>query len=200
LNELQGVIVTLPDTLRTRFRGLNGKQAAKQAARLRETRDETAVAVWVLRQIARRVRHLSSEIDEIDRQLETITNGLVPELLEECGVGPVCAAQLVVSSGDPNRMSSEASFAALAGTSPVQASSGLQQRHRLNRGGDRKLNRALHIIALSRARRDPRTTAYYQRLLREGKTPREARRCLKRQLARYFYHRLQANPTLTLTT
>jgi transposase len=196
LNELQGVIVTLPDTLRTRFRGLNGKQAA----RLRETRDETAVAVWVLRQIARRVRHLSSEIDEIDRQLETITNGLVPELLEECGVGPVCAAQLVVSSGDPNRMSSEASFAALAGTSPVQASSGLQQRHRLNRGGDRKLNRALHIIALSRARRDPRTTAYYQRLLREGKTPREARRCLKRQLARYFYHRLQANPTLTLTT
>ena len=199
LNELQGVIVTVPDSLRRRFRGLDGKQAAKQAARLRPRTDETAVVVFVLRRIALRIRQLSDEIDELDRQLHTITNELVPELLEECGVGPVCAAQLVVSSGDPSRMRSEASFAALAGTSPVQASSGLQQRHRLNRGGDRQLNRALHIVALNRVRRHPQTAAYYQRLLSEGKTPREARRCVKRQLARYFYQRLKTSPNLALT-
>jgi transposase len=199
LNELQGVIVTLPEALRARFRGLNGKQAAKLAIKMRDRTGATAVAVAVLRRIAVRVRQLTAEIDEIDRQLETITAELVPELLAECGVGPVCAAQLLVSSGDPTRMHSEASFAALAGTSPVDASSGLQQRHRLNRGGDRQLNRALHVIALNRVRRHPQTAAYYQRLLSEGKTPREARRCVKRQLARYFYRQLQTTTKLGLT-
>jgi len=105
---------------------------------------------------------------------------LVPELLDECGVGALSAAQLLVSSGDPTRMRNEAAFAALAGTSPVDASSGKQQRHRLNRGGDRQLNRALHVITLARVRHEPPTAAYYQRLLDTGKTPREARRCIKR--------------------
>jgi transposase len=199
LNQLQAVIVTAPDAVQARFRGLDGKQAAKQAARLRSRTDETAVVVFVLRRIALRIRQLSDEIDELDQQLHTITNELVPELLEECGVGPVCAAQLIVSSGDPSRMRSEASFAALAGTSPVQASSGQTQRHRLNRGGDRQLNRTFHIVALNRVRRHPQTAAYYQRLLSEGKTPREARRCVKRQLARYFYQRLKTSPNLALT-
>jgi len=199
LNELQAAIVTGPETLRSRFRGLDGKQVAKAAAKLRERRDETAVAITVLRRIAVRARQLSCEIDEIDEQLETITSELVPDLLQECGVGPVCAAQLVVSSGDPSRMHSEASFAALAGTSPVQASSGQTQRHRLNRGGDRQLNRALHVIALTRIRYHEPTASYYQRLLTAGKTPREARRCVKRQLARYFHQRLQASPNLALT-
>jgi transposase len=197
LNELQAAIVTGPETLRGRFRGLDGKQAAKAAAKLRERRDESAVAVAVLRRIAVRIRQLSREIAEIDDQLETITSDLVPELLAECGVGPVCAAQLVVSSGDPSRMRSEASFAALAGTSPVEASSGQIRRHRLNRGGDRQLNRALHVIALNRIRHDPDTRAYQQRLLGRGKTPREARRCVKRLLARRYYHQLRANPLLT---
>jgi len=199
LNELQAAIVTGPETLRSRFRGLNGKQAAKLALKLRGRNGETAVAAVVVRRIAVRIRQLNCEICEIDDQLATITSELVPELLEECGVGPVCAAQLVVSSGDPSRMHSEASFAALAGTSPVQASSGLQQRHRLNRGGDRQLNRTFHIIALNRTRRHPPTAAYYQRLLSEGKTPREARRCVKRQLARYFHQRLKTSPNLALT-
>ena len=140
-----------------------------------------------------------SEIDELERELEAIVTRLVPELLAESGVGPVCAAQLVVSSGDPTRMASEASFAALAGTSPVQASSGLQQRHRLNRGGDRQLNRALHVIALNRIRWHPQTAAYHQKLLATGKTPREARRCVKRTLARYFHHRLHDDPRPGLT-
>jgi transposase len=97
-------------------------------------------------------------------------------------------------------MTSEASFAALAGTSPVDASSGRQRRHRLNRGGDRQLNWALHVIALARIHHHPQTAAYYERLLARGRTAREARRCVKRALARYFYRRLRALPTLALTT
>jgi transposase len=94
-------------------------------------------------------------------------------------------------------MRSEAAFAALAGTSPVDASSGRQRRHRLNRGGDRQLNRTLHVIALARVRHDRETAAYHERLLGSGKTDREARRCIKRALARHFYHRLSANSALT---
>jgi transposase len=97
-------------------------------------------------------------------------------------------------------MASEASFAALAGTNPLDASSGQQRRHRLNRGGDRQLNRALHVIALARIHHHAETTAYYQRLLTTGKTARQARRCIKRALARYFYRRLREIPTPALTT
>jgi transposase len=97
-------------------------------------------------------------------------------------------------------MTSEASFAALAGTSPVDASSGKQQRHRLNRGGDRQLNWALHVIALQRVHRHAETAAYYQRLLSAGKTSREAKRCVKRALARRLYHQLRQLPPTPLTT
>jgi transposase len=93
-------------------------------------------------------------------------------------------------------MRSEASFAALAGTSPVDASSGKQRRHRLNRGGDRQLNWALQVVALPRIRHQAETGAYHQRLLAAGKTTREARRCVKRALARHFYKRLRETPTL----
>lgn len=198
LNQLQAVVVTAPEELRSKLGGLNGHKLARQAAGLRERQDETIVR-GVLRRLARRVRSLDEELAELDRELEAILSQLVPELLAESGVGPVCAAQLVVSSGDPTRMTSEASFAALAGASPVQASSGLTRRHRLNRGGDRQLNRALHVISLNRARWHPETAAYHQRLLASGKTPREARRCLKRMLARYFHRRLQEIPALALT-
>src|SRR5207302_4822121 len=129
---------------------------------------EGAVLGGVLRRLGRRVHNLDSELAQLECELEAIVSTLVPELLAEVGVGPVCAAQLVVSSGDPARMVSEASFAALAGTSPVDASSGRQQRHRLNRGGDRQLSRALHVIALSRVRWHAPTPAYHQRLLAAG--------------------------------
>jgi len=199
LNQLQAVVVTAPDELRSRLRGLNGHKLARAVGRLRERQEENTLVRGVLRRIARRVRSLDEELAELDRELEAIVSRLVPELLSESGVGPVCAAQLVVSSGDPTRMASEASFAALAGTSPVQASSGLTRRHRLNRGGDRQLNRALHVISLNRARWHPETAAYHQKLLASGKTPREARRCVKRMLARYFHRRLQEIPALVLT-
>jgi transposase len=97
-------------------------------------------------------------------------------------------------------MKSEASFAALAGTSPVDASSGKQQRPRLNRGGDRQLNWALHVIALQRVRYHTETREYYQRLLAAGKTTREAKRCIKRALARRLYHQLRPLPQTPLTT
>ncbi len=197
LNQLSALVVTAPEPLRVRLSKLSGERLARAAARLRPGAD---VGAAVLQRLGRRVERLSHEVLEVDRKLLEILTEVAPALLAECGVGPVCAAQLLVSSGDPKRMTSEASFAALAGTSPLDASSGQQRRHRLNRGGDRQLNRALHMIALARIHHHAETTAYYQRLLATGKTAREARRCVKRALARYFYRRLRQIPISALTT
>ena len=120
LNQLHA-IVTLPEGLRDRLRGLHGKRPTRPCSCARRARAPPGRGAARDR---RRVQQLSREIASVDEQLEQITTDLVPDLLAECGVGPVCAAQLVVSSGDPSRMRNEASFAALAGTSPVQASSG----------------------------------------------------------------------------
>jgi len=197
LNQLHAVLVTAPDHLRERLGALSGDRLAGAAARLRPSAE---VMNGVLRRLGRRVERLSREAAEAERALAAVVAEVAPTLLEESGVGPVCGAQLLVSSGDPGRMRSEASFAALAGTSPVDASSGKQRRHRLNRGGDRQLNWALHVVALARIRHHAETGAYYQRLLAAGKTPREARRCVKRALARHFYRRLRELSTLPLTT
>jgi transposase len=197
LNQLSALLVTAPDQMRERLGALSGERLARAAARLRPCADVTND---VLRRLGRRVERLSKEVAETEHELAALLAEVAPDLLQECGVGPVCAAQLLVSSGDPNRMTSEASFAALAGTSPVDASSGQQRRHRLNRGGDRQLNWALHVIALARIHHHAETAAYYQRLLATGKTAREARRCIKRALARYFYRRLREMTTVALTT
>src|SRR5215207_1548156 len=197
LNQLSAVLVTAPDHIRERLAGLSGERLARAAARLRSRPDVTD---GVLRRLGQRVERLSREVAEAERALAELLAEVAPDLLEECGVGPVCGAQLLVSSGEPGRMRSEASFAALAGTSPVDASSGKQRRHRLNRGGDRQLNWALHVVALARIRHHPTTAAYYQRLLAAGKTTREARRCVKRALARHFYRRLREMSALPLTT
>ena len=194
LNQLHALVITSPPQLRARLERLHGLPLAKRAAVLRCSGD----AVAVLRRLGRRVLALAEEIEIVDRELRQLVRAVAPALLEECGVGPVCAAQLLVSSGNPDRMRSEAAFAALSGTSPVDASSGRQQRHRLNRGGDRQLNSALHVIALNRKRAHPATRAYYQRVLASGKTKREALRCVKRTLARYFYAQLKAVATLDL--
>lgn len=197
LNQLGAVLVTAPDDVRERLGGLSGERLDHAAARLRSRPD---VRNGVLRRLGQRVERLSKEVAEAERALAELLAALAPALLAECGVGPVCGAQLLVSSGDPGRMRSEASFAALAGTSPVEASSGVQRRHRLNRGGDRQLNWALHVVALQRIRHHPETNGYYQRLLAAGKSTREARRCVKRVLPRHFYHRLREMPRLALTT
>jgi transposase len=199
LNQLHAAVLTGPAELRERLDGLRGEKLLRRCQRLRTANERDQTLASVLRRLARRAALLAAELAQLEAELEPIVSALVPELLEECGVGPICAAQLVVSSGDPSRMRSEASFAALAGTSPVEASSGPIRRHRLNRGGDRQLNAALHVIARTRCRCHPETRAYYQRLLERGKTRREALRCVKRTLARHLYRHLAANPTLSAT-
>ncbi len=197
-NQLQALLVTAPSELRERLGRLSGEALVRRCRRLRPRVEHEQVLVCVLRRLAARVQALARELAELDQELERIVSTLAPELLDECGVGPICAAQLIVSSGDPTRMKSEASFAALAGTSPVEASSGPLRRHRLNRGGDRQLNWALYVIARARIRFHGETRAYYERLLARGKSSREALRCVKRMLARLFYRLLVHNPALTL--
>jgi transposase len=148
-----------------------------------------------LKRLAQRIVSLERELADIDRELTELTRALCPQLLDHTGVGPLCAAQLLVSTAQPHRMRSEPAFAALAGVSPVEASSGPIKRHRLNRSGDRQLNWALHMSALNRIRYHPETRAYYQRQLDRGKTKREALRIVKRALARRLYRTLTATTT-----
>jgi transposase len=131
---------------------------------------------------------LDAEIIDLDRQLARLVKQARPDLLALKGVGTETAAQLLITCGDnPDRLTSQAAFASLCGVSPVPASSGKTQRHRLNRGGDRQANRALYLIALFRTVHDPRTRAYVQRRTRQGRTKREILRCLKRYIARELY-------------
>jgi transposase len=129
--------------------------------------------------------------------LQTIVNQIAPGLTERRGIGAVTAAQAIVSFSHPGRCRSDAAFAALSGTSPLQASSGKTVRHRLNRGGDRALNSAIHTIAMTRMRCCPTTKNYVARRIAEGKSSREIQRCLKRYIARELYRALNASTTPT---
>ena len=131
-------------------------------------------------------------------QLQAIVDDMAPGLTDRRGIGPVTAAQVIVGFSHPGRCRNDAAFAALSGTSPLEASSGRTVRHRLNRGGDRALNSALHTIAMTRMRCCPSTKAYVARRTAEGKTTREIRRCLKRYIARELYRALTA--TMAATT
>jgi transposase len=133
------------------------------------------------------IRGIDRELVDNKQQLAAVVTDLAPHLLAKLGVGPVSAAQAIVSWSHPGRCRDEAAYAALAGASPIPASSGRIVRHRLNRGGDRHLNRALHDILLTRWRRCQRTHAYIARRRAEGKTDPEIRRCLKRYIARELY-------------
>ena len=133
-----------------------------------------------LRRCAQRVHALEAEANALETELEQLVRGLVPHLLAEPGVGPISAAQLYVSWSHPGRLRNEGAFAMLGGAAPIPASSGQTVRYRLNRGGDRQLNCALHTIVLSRLMHDPATRAYAARRAADGKTPREIKRCLKR--------------------
>jgi transposase len=136
--------------------------------------------------VARRHQELAAEIARLDVALEELLSHAAPQqLLAKQGVATVVAATLLATAGDnPSRFRREASFAALCGASPVDASSGKQLRHRLNRGGDRQANSALWTIAMTRLAHDPRTKAYAARRTTEGKTKKEIIRCLKRYIAR----------------
>jgi transposase len=189
VNQLQAAIVTLDPPLRAQLRPL------KPAALASTLSDKHQPQLTPLRRLAHRIVTLEQELAEADHELAELTRALCPRLLDQPGVGPVCAAQLLVSTAHPDRIRSEPAFAALAGVSPVEASSGPTKRHRLNRSGDRQLNWALHMTALNRIRYHAETRAYYQRQLDRGKTRREAIRIIKRALARRLYRTLIAAAT-----
>jgi transposase len=198
IGQLKGLIINAPDQLRQQLRQLSTDEQLTRCARLRSARSHTIelqATIVALRLAARRALALGAEADELEARLQPLVQGLAPALLAEPGVGVITAAQILNAWSHPGRFRSEAAFASLAGTAPVPASSGKLIRHRLNRGGDRQLNRALHTIALSRLTHHPETKHYAARRTAEGKTAREIRRCLKRHLARRLYRILETSAT-----
>ncbi|MFD6826856.1 transposase [Streptomyces sp. NPDC060085] len=146
-------------------------------------------AAHTLKLLARRIQHLTEEIEDLTTRIREVITQHNPQLLECYGVGPDTAATLLIAAGDnPERLRSEASFAALCGASPVEPSSGKTRRRRLNRGGNRQANSALYTIVLTRLRWDTRTRGYIDKRISQGKTRREALRCLKRYVAREIHH------------
>ncbi|MFL6163372.1 MAG: IS110 family transposase [Jatrophihabitantaceae bacterium] len=192
-NQLKALLLTGDDTDRQLARRRVSEQLLTTLIRRRPPRNATrmqAVRQHELRRLAQTVLDTIRQLTINKRQLREIVTDMAPGLLEQSGIGPVSAAQSIVSYGQPGRVNNQAAFAALAGVSPLEASSGRTVRHRLNRGGDRKLNRAIHTIAVNRMRTDPTTRAYVTRRRAEGKTDREIRRCLKRYIARELYRTL----------
>ena len=199
LCQLRDLLITTPEPLRSELRTLTPARLVRRLAATRPggRRDpELRGSLLALRSIAHRVLQLTAEERELAREIETLTRTLAPQLLDQTGIGPHAAAQLVLSWSHQGRIHSEAAFARLAGAAPIPASSGQTIRYRLDRSGDRKLNRALHMILVTRKRTHPATIAYIERRLAEGKTRREANRCLKRYLARSLYRLLEHGPPL----
>jgi len=160
-------------------------------------RDEQTVQLRIARELVGRCRTLTKTILALDRELDQRTQTLAPRLLRLPGCGPVSAAKLLGEIGPIDRFRSDAQLARHAGVAPLDASSGKHQRHRLDRGGNRQLNCALHRIAITQGRIHPPARAYLERKQSEGKSRREAIRCLKRQLARTIYTTLKNEPSLT---
>lgn len=195
--QLHALVVAAPEVLRAAFRGRSTATMTTTAARLRARPawdGHTATTATVLRALARRVITLQAEARGHEQAMAVIVRAWRPDLLEAPGVGVIVAAQVLTSWSHPGRIRSEAAFAMLAGTAPIPASSGLRTRHRLNRTGDRQLNRALHVIALSRTRYHQPTRDYIERRRAQGKTDREIRRCLKRYIARDLFRQLEHGP------
>src|SRR4051794_41575029 len=192
--QLHALVVTAPERVRGKFRGQSTRVMITTAHRLRTPpvgNAELTAALTVLRALARRIRFLEAEALDHERTIRALVRSWRPDLLELPGVGPIVAATVLTSWSHPGRCRDEAAFAMLAGTAPIPASSGQPVRYRLNRSGDRQLNRALHAIALSRLRYDPVTRAYADRRRAQGKTDREIKRCLKRYIARQLYRQLE---------
>jgi transposase len=196
--QLHALVTAAPEGVRARFRGQHTRAMVTTAARLRPAASaadlEVATALTVLRELARRARFLEAEALGHEAAIRTLVRAWRPDLLELTGVGPIVAATVLTAWSHPGRCRDDAAFAMLAGAAPIPASSGKTVRHRLNRAGDRQLNRALHTIALCRLQRDPRTRAYADRRRAQGKTDREIKRCLKRYIARELYRRLETQP------
>jgi transposase len=190
INALKGLLVTAPAELREQLGGLPTGRLVGAAAELEvgTLTTPTAATKLALRGLAQRYQHLDAEIALLTEQLDALTARHAPKLRDLHGVGPDCAAALLIAAGDnPRRLHSEAAFAALCGTSPVEASSGKTRRHRLNRGGDRQANAALHRVVVVRLRWHQPTRDYATRRTTQGKTSKEILRCLKRYVAREVF-------------
>jgi transposase len=197
INRLRALLLCGDDPDRQLARGAFSEQTLRALARRRGGRDdsvEQAVRRGEIRRLALAIRAANTDLAANHSQLAALVDTTAPGLLSRHGIGPVSAAQALVSWSHPGRCRNDAAFAALAGVNPIPASSGRTVRHRLNRGGDRALNRALHAIVLTRWRSDPRTRAYITRRRAQGKTDREIRRCLKRYVAREIFRALTALP------
>lgn len=189
MNQLKAVLLVIDPDLRELLTGLTNPALIATCAELDDGRGE---AVFTMRLLARRVQNLSQEVKELTRRTTRAVQACRPQLLDLVGVGPDSAAVLLIAAGDnPDRLTDEASFAALCGVSPVEQSSGKTQRRRLNRGGHRQANAALYRIVQSRLRWDERTQAYLQRRTAEGMSRREIIRCLKRYVAREIYRHIR---------
>ena len=202
LQQLHNTIVAAPEeVVRGQVRNLTRMQRLRTCAAWRPDavgyRDPVVATKLALKYLARRVLDLNDEIAELDRFIVPLVEELAPNLLELEGVGIANAGELMVAAGEnPDRLRSEASFAMMCGACPIPASSGKTQRHRLNRGGNRQANSALHMVVICRMRTDERTRAYVARRTQQGLSKREVMRCLKRYVAREIYRVLTAtSPT-----
>ncbi len=195
-NQIRDLTLTSPDHLRAVLKPLSSPQRAAHCARFRpgDITDSTQATKTALRALARRYQTLTVEINQLRDNLDQLTAQANPALRAAHGVGTDVASILLIAAGEqPGRLSTDASFAALCGASPVEASSGKTIRHRLNQGGNRQANHALWRIATVRLISDPETKAYAARRTTQGKTRREIIRCLKRSIAREI-HQLLTNP------
>ncbi|MFE3854434.1 IS110 family transposase [Streptomyces griseorubiginosus] len=189
LNQIGSILVWAPDAIRAKYGPLKSTDRAEALARQRPAGDALHTAVLTaLRTLARRVKELTAEHEALTKALDTVVTAANPGLRATHGVGPDTAAQLLITAGgNPERMRTEASFAALCGAAPVPASSGRTNRHRLSRGGDRAANAALYRIALIRMGSDARTREYAARQMAAGRTKKEIIRLLKRAIAREIF-------------
>ena len=193
MNQLKAVLITAPDELRESLTGVGPVRLLQRCAALRpgELTTPLCAAKQALRLLARRAIALRAEATELRGHLDRLTTTTAPTLVEITGIGPDTAAALLATAGDnPDRLRSEAAFAALCGTNPVPASSGKITRYRLNRSGDRQANAALHRAVVTRMHWHEPTKTYVARRTAEGKTKPEIMRCLKRYLARDIYQAL----------
>lgn len=197
LNERHALIVTVPEPLRGPLRGKSGSRLEQAIADLplpHTIEDvEARTTLRVLHMLTARIHGLNAEVAAADAELTDLLGN--HPLQAQPGIGPISAARILIGYGEPGRIHSEAAFAALAGVSPLEASSGRTVRHRLNRYGDRTLNAALHTIARNRMRHHEETRRYVQKRRAELKTDREILRCIKRALARRIYRILKAHNT-----
>ncbi len=194
ITHLHGLVVNAPEGIRNQLRKLTTDELLERCARLRTGPSQTVehrTTITALRSTARRALACEAEAGDLELALELIVQRVAPELLAEPGVGVMSAARILNAWSHPGRIRTEAAFAQLAGVSPIPASSGQTVRHRLNRSGDRQLNRAMHTIVLSRLQHHQETRAYADRRRAEGRTDREIKRCLKRFVARGLFRLLE---------